>query len=253
MSSSNQQPAKVAQTSLDPSEPDGVSAVPATTTTLAHEAGAANETMPNVKPTKTTRKKSRWTWVSWLKVVVFLACLAPLLLLVASLFTGNAGANPIETVTHVTGEWGLRFLLLGLVLTPLRWLLKSTTPIRFRRMIGLFAFFYVALHVAAYAVLDQQLDVPAMLEDLFKRPYIIAGFVATVLLIPLAITSTRGMMRRLGKRWLTLHKAVYLASIAAVVHFIWLAKGDQVEPKVYAAILAALLGARIWRAAKRAR
>jgi len=232
------------------SDADNVSAVAATSATLAHGMGAANEKLADAKP---VRKRRRWTWVSWLKVVVFVACLVPFVSLVVALFAGNLGPNPIEAITHITGEWGLRFLLLGLVLTPLRWILKSTTPIKFRRMIGLFAFFYVVLHLSAYAVLDQQLNVAAMLEDLFKRPYIIAGFIAAVLLIPLALTSTKGMMRRLGKRWLTLHKLVYVASIAAVVHFLWLARGDQEEPKIYAAILLALLGARVWRHFKRQR
>jgi len=188
--------------------------------------------------------------VSWLKLGVFALCLVPAVVLVTSVLTGKSGPNPIEFITDHTGEWALRFLILGLALSPMRWAFKTTTPIRFRRMIGLFAFFYTVLHVATYAVLDQQLDVSAIAEDLFERTYIIAGFVAFVILVPLAITSTKGMMRRLGKRWMKLHKAVYVASIAAVLHYIWLVRGDQIEPLVYAAVLFVLLGLRVWRAIK---
>lgn len=190
---------------------------------------------------------ANWTWVSWLKVLVFLACLGPAIALAMAVVTGGAGPNPIEYITHVTGEWALRFLLISLALTPMRWVTKSLVPIRFRRMLGLYAFFYVVLHCTTYAVLDQQLDLAAIFEDLYKRTYIIAGFVSLVILIPLALTSTKGIMRRLGKRWKTLHKGVYVASIAAVLHYVWLAKGDQIEPLIYAAILAILLGARVWR------
>ncbi len=194
---------------------------------------------------------ARWTWVSWLKIVVFLLLCAPAVAMVVAVVSGRAGPNPIEFLTHETGEMGLRMLMLGLMLTPMRWWFKSTVPIRFRRMIGLFAFFYVIMHFAIYTVLDQQLDIASITEDLFKRTYIIAGFVSLVLLVPLAITSTKAMMRRLGKRWLSLHKLVYVASIAAVLHYIWLAKGDQIEPLVYAAILAVLLGMRLWRKFRR--
>jgi len=194
-----------------------------------------------------TKARSRWTWVSWLKVLVFLLCLAPIVAIVLSVLSGEAGPNPIEYITHLTGEWGLRFLLLSLAISPLRWVTKSVVPIRFRRMIGLFAFFYVLLHFTTYLVLDQQLDLGAIFEDLFKRTYIIAGFVSLVILIPLALTSTKGMMRRLGKRWKALHQLTYIASIAAVLHYIWLVKGIQIEPLVYAAVLVFLLGARLLR------
>jgi len=196
---------------------------------------------------KPARALARWTWVSWVKIVVFLACLVPAIALVVAVVTGGAGPNPIEYITHVTGEWALRFLLLSLTMTPLRWITKSLVPTKFRRMIGLYAFFYVALHFTVYMVLDQQLDVAAIVDDLFKRTYIIAGFVSLVILIPLALTSTKAMMRRLGKRWKSMHRWVYVASVAAVLHYVWLAKGDQIEPLVYAAVLAVLLGARIWR------
>jgi len=192
----------------------------------------------------------RFTAVSWMKLVVFILCLMPLAALVAAVFTGKAGPNPIEFITDETGETALRLLVLGLALSPLRWWRKTTTPIRFRRMIGLFAFFYAVLHVLTYAVLDNQLDLQVITEDLFKRTYIIAGFASFIILVPLAITSTKGMMRRLGKRWMTLHKGVYVASIAAVLHYIWLARGDQLEPWVYAAVLAILLLLRVHRSFK---
>ncbi len=201
--------------------------------------------------TSSKSKFSSWTWVSWLKVLVFVLSLLPAASIVHAVVTGVSGPNPIEFITHSTGEWGLRFLLLGLVLSPMRWSFKSVTPIKFRRMIGLFAFFYVVAHFATYLVLDQQLDLAAVAEDIFKRTYIIAGFVSLVVLVPLAITSTKGMQRRLGRRWLSLHKLVYVASIAAVLHYVWLAKGDQIEPLVYAAVLVVLLGMRVVRKFKK--
>lgn len=185
--------------------------------------------------------------MSWLKVVVFILGLVPAGAIIAAVVTGNSGPNPIEFITHSTGEMALRLMLLGLLLSPLRWWFKSTVPIRFRRMVGLFAFFYVMLHFLTYAVLDQQLDVNALLEDVLKRQYVIAGVVSLLILIPLAVTSTQSMMRRLGKRWVSLHRCVYVAAIAAVLHYIWLAKGDQIEPLIYAAVLAVLLGLRVWR------
>ena len=197
-----------------------------------------------------SRPLANWTWVSWLKVVVFFACLGPAVALIVSVLSGEAGPNPIEYITHVTGEWGLRFLLISLALTPLRWMTKSLVPTRFRRMMGLFTFFYVVLHFATYAVLDQELDLGALVDDLFTRTYIIAGFASLVILIPLAATSTKGMMRRMGKRWKSLHRWVYVAAIAAVLHYVWLAKGDQIEPLVYAAILTIFLVARMWRTYK---
>jgi len=169
---------------------------------------------------------------------------------VNAVITGSSGPNPIEFITHQTGEWALRFLLLGLVLSPMRWWLKSLTPLKFRRMIGLFAFFYVVVHFATYLVLDQQLDLNAVVEDIFKRTYIIAGFVSLLVLIPLALTSTKATQRRMGRRWLSLHRLVYVASISAVLHYVWLVKGDQIEPLVYAAVLAVLLILRVVRRLK---
>lgn len=178
------------------------------------------------------------------KPLVFLLCLAPLTLLVARTVTDDLGANPVETITHVTGAWALRLLLVTLAMTPMKRLIGQPWPIRFRRMLGLFAFFYAALHLLTYLWLDQGFDGQAILEDLVKRPYITLGFTAFVLLLPLALTSTRAMVRRLGRRWKTLHRAVYAVAILGVLHFAWLVKADLFEPATYGLVLAVLLAAR---------
>lgn len=156
------------------------------------------------------------------------------------------GANPVETLLHELGLWGLRFLLIGLAITPLRRLSKWHWLTRFRRMVGLFAFFYVVLHFLVYANLDQGLLFGAIIEDIIKRPYITLGITALLMLIPLAMTSTRGMMRRLGKNWLRLHRLVYPVAVLAVWHFYWQVKLDTLEASVYALILAFLLGIRVY-------
>lgn len=186
-------------------------------------------------------------WPKFLKVLVFLAALTPFVSLVQSLLTGQLGPNPIDPLTDQTGTYAIRFLLISLALTPLRFLIKQTWPLRFRRMMGLFAFFYAFLHVTVYTVLDQQLDLADIWDDLAERPYILAGTTAFLLLLPLAVTSTKKMVRRLGQRWLLLHRAVYIASLAAVVHYVWLAKGDIVEPFVYLALLMILFSFRLVR------
>jgi len=184
------------------------------------------------------------SWSKLAKPLVFSAALAPFIYLVWTLLTGGLGPNPIDILTDNTGTLAIRMLLISLCVTPLRYLLKQTWPLRFRRMLGLFAFFYAFLHVSIYMVLDQQLDISLIWEDLAERPYILAGTVAFLLLLPLAITSTRNMVRRLGKRWTLLHRGVYLASTAAVIHYVWLAKGDLIEPFVYLGLLMLLLGYR---------
>ena len=186
-------------------------------------------------------------WQSVLKPLVFIAAASPFLYLLQALFSGALGPNPIDALTDHTGTLAIRLLLISLALTPLRWLLKNTWPIKLRRMLGLFAFFYAFLHVSIYLLLDQQLDPLAIWEDLAERPYIMAGTVAFLILIPLAATSTRGMVRRLGRRWASLHRGVYIAAAAVVVHYVWLAKGDLIEPFVYLAILMLLLGYRFVR------
>jgi sulfoxide reductase heme-binding subunit YedZ len=156
------------------------------------------------------------------------------------------GADPVAAITHATGDWALRFLLLCLAMTPLRRMLGAPWPIRFRRLLGLYAFFYACLHLATYLVLDLGGFWTQIFADIAKRPYITVGFGAWLLLLPLAVTSTRGWMRRLGRRWGQLHRLVYVAAVLAVLHFLWLVKSDLREPSIYAAVLALLLGARLW-------
>ena len=160
--------------------------------------------------------------------------------------TGGLGVNPVETITHTTGDWALRLLLVTLAVTPLRTWLGWRRQQPLRRMLGLFAFFYAALHFAAWFILDQGLSLALMLEDVIERPYITVGFSALVLLILLAATSTDAMVKRLGgKRWKRLHKSVYVAGILAVLHYLWLVKADWTEPAVYGLILGLLLVARL--------
>ena len=185
----------------------------------------------------------RWQW--WLKPAVFLAALGPFLYLLHGVLGGHLGPNPIDTLTDQTGTIAIRMLLVSLSLTPLRWLLRRSWPVKLRRMLGLFAFFYAFLHVCIYLVLDQQLELGLIWSDLAERPYIVAGTVAILVLIPLALTSTKAMVRRLGRRWSALHRGVYIAGAAAVIHYVWLAKGDLIEPLVYVALLLVLLGYRL--------
>jgi len=177
--------------------------------------------------------------------MVFGLCLAPLGLLVLDGLQGRLGANPVETITHATGLWGLRLLLVTLSITPLRRIFGWNRLIAYRRMLGLFAFFYASLHLTTYLVFDQFFDLRAIWEDVLERPYITLGFSAFVLLTPLALTSTNGWIRRLGKRWVTLHKLIYPAAMLVVAHFLWLVKADYREPGIYALILALLLGYRL--------
>ncbi len=186
------------------------------------------------------------------KPVVLLAGLSPFILLVLRAFeltSPGLGANPIETLLHELGRWGLKFMLLTLAVTPLRRLTGWGWLLRFRRMLGLLAFFYILLHFTVYAVLDQSLDFSAIAEDIIKRPYITLGVLGLTLLLPLAATSTRGMMRRLGKRWQKLHRLVYVVAIAGSWHFYWQVKLDTLDSTVYALVLAVLLGYRVyaWR------
>lgn len=190
----------------------------------------------------------------WLvKPVVFVCCLIPLGLLLSDVFTEQLSANPIEDITHRTGDWSLRFLLITLTVTPLRRLFGWIALMQLRRMFGLFAFFYTLLHFFTYLWLDQQFLFSEILIDITKRPYITVGFTAFVLLIPLAVTSNRYAIRRLGKKWKSLHRLVYLIAGLGVLHFLWLVKADIREPVIYIVVLLLLLGARaIWeRQAKR--
>jgi sulfoxide reductase heme-binding subunit YedZ len=182
-----------------------------------------------------------------LKVVLFLAALVPAGWLAYGLFyTGNLGANPAETLQLETGIWAFRFLLLALVITPIRRLTGWNRIIRYRRFFGLFAYFYASLHLATYVVLDRYFDWAGVWEDVAKRPFITAGMVAFALMTPLALTSTKGWIRRLGKRWTQLHRLVYVSAIAAAVHYLWKVKVAIGSPVYYAAILAALLLFRVF-------
>ena len=179
------------------------------------------------------------------KPVLFGLCLLPLAILVWRIATDRLGANPVEEVLHDTGSWALRLLLATLAVTPLRRLTGYGWLVRFRRMLGLFAFFYAILHLAVYLVLDRTLDWGEVITDLTERPYIAVGFCAFVLLVPLAVTSTHSWQRRLGHRWQLLHRTVYLIAILGVLHFAWLVKADLIEPLVDAAVLALLLALRL--------
>ena len=181
-----------------------------------------------------------------LKPVVFLACLIPFGLLLKGALGGDLGANPLERVTDVTGQWGLRFLLLTLAVTPLRRLTGWRWLLRFRRMLGLFVFFYITLHFLTWIWLDQELGWGNILADIVERPYVTVGFTAWLLLLPLAATSTRGMMRRLGRNWQRLHRAIYAIGVLGVLHYIWLVKADLLEPLIYTTVLIVLLAVR-WR------
>lgn len=182
-----------------------------------------------------------------LKPWLFAACLIPLGLLVWRGFTGGLTANPIEFITHRTGDWTLRFLLIALAITPLRRATGWNSLAQLRRMVGLFAFFYATLHFSTYLVFDFFFAFDLIFDDIVERRFITAGFTGFVLLIPLALTSTHRMTRRLGgKRWRRLHRLVYAAAVAGVVHYLWLVKVDIGPPLIYAGILAVLLGARLW-------
>jgi len=175
------------------------------------------------------------------KVLIFLAALVPLERLAWKAFHDGLGANPVEVITHSTGDWTLILILTTLSITPLRKLTKQYWLIGVRRMIGLFAFFYGCLHFTTYIWLDKSFDVHEMIKDVYKRPFITAGFTAFVLMIPLALTSTKGWIRRLGKNWQRLHRLIYVTGIAAVIHYIWLVKADLRKPLQYAFVLGVLL------------
>lgn len=184
-----------------------------------------------------------------LKPVAWILCLAPLAYLIYSLYQ-DLGANPVETITNTTGIWTLRLIMITLAITPLRWFTGINQLVNYRRLIGLFAFFYGSLHFTTFFLFDHQFDVAAMLKDVKERPYITAGFIAFVLMIPLAITSTAGWIRRMGgKNWNLLHRLIYITAMAAVLHYYWKVsiKLPPVNPRNYAILLAVLLGIRLWR------
>jgi len=194
---------------------------------------------------------SRNQWIALVaKPTVFAALLAPLAVLVYDALTGGLSANPIEDLLHRTGRWGLTMLLFTLAVTPVRRLTGWSVIMRFRRMLGLYAFFYLVLHFSVYLGLDQFFSLHAVWEDVAERPYITVGFTSLLLLVPLALTSTKRMIRRLGgKRWARLHRLTYVAAVGGVLHFMWAVKADVRDPTIYAVTLGVLLGARLpmWR------
>jgi methionine sulfoxide reductase heme-binding subunit len=185
--------------------------------------------------------------MKWAKIGVFIAALYPLARIVLFGFTDRLGANPIEFITRSTGLWTLVFLCITLAVTPLRKITGWNVLLRFRRMLGLYAFFYAALHFTTYFWFDKWFDVAEILKDIGKRPFITVGFAAFVLLIPLAVTSPKAMVRKLGRRWQTLHRAIYPIAVLAILHFWWMKAGkhDLILPKIYGAIVIALLGWRL--------
>ena len=180
----------------------------------------------------------------WHKPVLFLLCTLPFCMLVYNGFTDNLSANPIKEITHFTGEWALHFLLITLAITPLRKITRRNALVRFRRMLGLFAFFYACLHFSTYLALDQFFDWNEIVLDVAKRPYITVGFSAFVLLIPLAVTSTNKMAQRLGNNWRRLHSLIYPIAILVIFHYLWLVKADILAPVIYGTILCVLLALR---------
>jgi len=191
-----------------------------------------------------TLKQIRFIW----KPVVFALCLLPGILIVTDTFeiTGSLGANPIEEIQDRLGNWGLRFIMIALAVTPLRRLGGWNWLPRFRRMLGLFAFFYVLLHFLAWLILDQGFLWSAIVEDIVERPFVTLGFAALLILTAMAATSTYRMRRRLGRRWQQLHYGAYIAGILGVWHYWWQVKKDIQEPLIYAVILSVLLGYRVW-------
>ncbi len=191
-----------------------------------------------------TLRQIRLIW----KPVVFLLCLVPAALVVTDAFeiTGRLGANPIEEIQDRFGIWAIRFIMITMAVTPLRHLTGWNWLLRFRRMLGLFTFFYVLMHFLTWLILDQSLLLSAIAEDLTERPFITIGFTALVLLTAMAVTSTNGMRRRMGRRWQKLHYSVYVIGLLGVWHYWWQVKKDAGDAQIYAVILAVLLGFRIW-------
>jgi methionine sulfoxide reductase heme-binding subunit len=182
---------------------------------------------------------------SAIKTVVFLLGLMPFLLLVNDGINDRLGANPIETLHFGFGDWALRFLCIGLALTPIKVITGHSWPTRFRRMMGLYAFFYASLHLLVFVVLDLSLSWEAFKDEVPKSPYILMGLLTYLLLLPLALTSTKNMQKRLKRNWVKLHKLVYVAGGTALIHYFWLVKKDYTEPWIYAGMIGVLLGIRV--------
>ncbi|MFP4893067.1 protein-methionine-sulfoxide reductase heme-binding subunit MsrQ [Paraburkholderia sp. EG304] len=215
------------------------------TQTVTRSAPATRRTAPMSAARR--RAAGSALWVVPAKVAVFVAALYPLARLVLFGLTDRLGANPIEFITRSTGLWTLVFLCITLAVTPLRRLTGVAALVRFRRMVGLFTFFYATLHFTTYLWFDKWFDVAEILKDIGKRPFITVGFAAFVLLIALAVTSPRAMVRKLGRRWQTLHRAIYAIGALAILHFWWMKAGkhDLLLPEIYGAVMIALLGWRL--------
>ncbi len=207
-------------------------------------------------PTTARPWTPRWLGGPGAQLVVVTLGLVPLALLVRDAVNGALSVNPVEDITHRTGDWTLRLLLGALAVTPMRRLPGLGRLIRFRRTLGLLAYGYASLHFLTFFVLDHSLSFEGLAEDVAKRPYITVGFTSFVLLLPLAVTSTQGWVRRLGgKRWAALHRLIYVAAAGGVLHYLWLVKGEQLTPVWYGMVLVALLALRVWdgRRQRRAR
>ncbi|MEM7255344.1 MAG: protein-methionine-sulfoxide reductase heme-binding subunit MsrQ [Pseudomonadota bacterium] len=192
--------------------------------------------------------------IFWAKICLFAIALIPAIELGIGVAKDSLGPNPVETLTHESGQWGLRLMLLTLALTPIRHITGWNSVIRFRRMLGLFAFFYVTVHLSVYVVFDHYFAVADIIEDIAKRPYITIGFAAFVCLVPLAMTSTNWAIKRLGgSRWRKLHRLTYVAALLGVAHFLWLVKKDLREPLIYLGILLVLFAVRFFNRRRRAR
>jgi len=194
---------------------------------------------------------SKKSWAT-IKICIFFFSLSPFLLLLTDTVQDQLGANPIEALHFRLGDWALRFLCIGLALSPLKKLLKQSWPIHFRRMMGLYAFFYASLHFLVYIMLDLSLSWETFIEEVPQSPYILVGLFTYILLTPLAFTSTKSMQKRLGKRWIQLHKLVYIAGISAVIHYLWLVKSDHSDPLFYAIVMLLLLFIRLFYKLRRA-
>jgi methionine sulfoxide reductase heme-binding subunit len=200
-----------------------------------------------ISVTPTNWRKLDPTAITKVKVLLWVLFLLPLARLVVGAFTNQLGTNPIELITRSTGTWTLVFLCCTLAVTPLRVMTGAHWLAQFRRPIGLFAFFYALLHMSTWIWFDHWFDLSAMIKDVIKRPFITVGMLSVVLLTPLALTSTKAMMKRLGRQWSRLHQLVYVIACLGVLHYLWLVKLDITQPVIYGVIVAALLGWRIWR------
>ena len=180
-----------------------------------------------------------------MKIIVFIVSLCPFLVLLYDAINDQLGANPIETLHFRLGDWALRFLCLGLAISPIKKITKIKELVRFKRMLGLYAFFYASLHFLVYIGLDLRFSIEEFIDEISKSPYIIVGLLAYSLLIPLALTSTKAIQKWLGRKWKQLHRLVYLAIVFAAIHFLWLVKADRTEPFIYIAIIFVLLGFRM--------